>query len=105
MTKFLTLLAALLVSVSAWALDLDSAKQQGLVGEQMNGYLGLVASSHVEAAALVADINRKRKNHYQGIANKQNTALDNIQKIAGEKLIQRARSAGLYYQTDSGWER
>lgn len=105
MTKILTLMAITLISFSSWALDLDSAKQQGLVGEQMNGYLGLIDSANSDAAALVTEINRKRKTHYQGIANKQNTALDNIQQIAGEKLIQRARSSGQYYQTNSGWER
>jgi len=105
MNKILTLLACCLFSVSTWALDLDSAKQQGLVGEQMNGYLGLVNSSHTDAAALVTEINRKRKAHYQGIANKQNTALNNIEQIAGEKLVQRSRATGQYYQTNSGWER
>ena len=46
---------------SSWALELDAAKQMGLVGEQTNGYLGLIASSHNEAAALVSDINQQRK--------------------------------------------
>ena len=78
MKKVTLMIAALLVSVSSWALELDSAKQMGLVGEQMNGYLGLVASSNSEAAALVVEINQQRKLKYQEIAAKQNTALANI---------------------------
>lgn len=105
MTKFLTLIAASLVSLSVWALDLDSAKQQGLIGEQMNGYLGLVDSTNTEAAALVTRINAERKNHYQSIAGKRDIQLEDLQKIAGDKLIQKARSSGHYYQTNSGWER
>jgi len=105
MHKFLTLLTCCLFSLSVWALDLDSAKQQGLIGEQMNGYLGLVDTGNSAAATLIRNINRKRKSHYQGIANKQNTALDNIEKIAGEKLSLRAKAAGQYYQSNSGWER
>lgn len=106
MKKIALFTAALLVSLSSWALDLDGAKQMGLVGEQTNGYLGLVASGNSEAAALVVEINQQRKAKYQEIAAKQNTALANIEKIAGDKLTQKAASAGQYYQSATGsWNR
>src|SRR5690606_20874691 len=106
MHKLTVLLAALLVSFSSWALELDAAKQMGLVGEQTNGYLGLIASSHNEAAALVSDINQQRKQRYQDIANRQNTALATIEKLAGDKRVQNAADYGHYYQTASGsWAR
>ncbi|MCA6062401.1 YdbL family protein [Thalassolituus marinus] len=106
MKKVTLMIAALLVSVSSWALELDAAKQMGLVGEQMNGYLGLVASSNSEAAALVVEINQQRKLKYQEIAAKQNTALANIEKIAGEKLTAKAAAAGEYHQSSAGsWNR
>ncbi len=102
MKKIALLTAALLVSLSSWALDLDGAKQMGLIGEQTNGYLGLVASGNSEAAALVVEINQQRKAKYQEIAAKQNTPLANIEKIAGDKLTQKAAAAGQYYQNASG---
>lgn len=106
MNKIMLMLAAALFSLTAWALDVDQAKQMGLVGEQSNGYLGLVASGNSDAAALVVEINRKRKEKYQEIAAKQNTALGNIEKIAGEKLTRKAAAAGEYYQNTSGsWAR
>ncbi|WP_430460555.1 YdbL family protein [Thalassolituus sp. LLYu03] len=106
MKKFLLTVSALLVSLSSWALELDSAKQMGLVGEQSNGYLGLVATGNNDAAALVVDINQQRKQKYQDIAAKQNTGLANIEKIAGEKLTQKAAASGEYYQDASGnWAR
>lgn len=106
MKKFALIISALLVSLSSWALDLDSAKQMGLVGEQPNGYLGLVATSNADAAALVVDINQQRRQKYQEIAAKQNTGLSNIEKIAGEKLTRKAAAAGEYYQNESGnWSR
>ncbi len=106
MKKIALFTAALLVSLSSWALDLDGAKQMGLVGEQTNGYLGLVASGNSEAAALVVEINQQRKAKYQEIAAKQNTTLANIEKIAGDKLTQKAASAGHYYQSATGsWNR
>lgn len=40
------LLACLLIlALPAWALNLDEAKHQGLVGEQADGYLGIVTSA------------------------------------------------------------
>ncbi|PCI50410.1 MAG: hypothetical protein COB58_10815 [Thalassobium sp.] len=96
----------MLFSMASWALELDDAKAKGLVGEQVNGYLGLVKADNMEAAALVVDINRQRKVKYQEIANKQNTQLANIEKIAGEKLVEKASEDGFYYlNSTGGWER
>jgi len=101
-----TLISGLLISIAAIALELDDAKNMGLVGEQPNGYLGLVSGTSPEAAALVVDINAKRKARYQEIANKQNTQLVNIERIAGEKLIEKSQADGEFYMDGSGqWQR
>ncbi|MCY0965776.1 YdbL family protein [Parathalassolituus penaei] len=106
MKALLIAITALLVSVGCQALDLDQAREQGLVGEKPDGYVGLVVTSNKEAAALVVTINQQRKQHYQEIANKQNTALGNIERIAGEKLVTKAMGEGIYYQDTSGsWNR
>jgi len=106
MKKMITLLAGLLMALSAAAMELDDAKNLGLVGELPNGYLGLVSTGSPEAAAMLVDINAKRKAKYQEIANKQNTQLANIEKIAGEKLVNKAQSEGEYYMDESGqWKR
>ncbi|WP_221793772.1 YdbL family protein [Oceanobacter mangrovi] len=106
MKFMLTLLAGLLVSVAASALDLDSARELGIVGERLDGYIGLIQADNSDAATLVKSINTQRRTHYQEIANKQNTPLANIEKIAGEKLTGKARDEGFYYQAgDSSWQR
>ena len=46
-------MVALLISMAAFALDLDAAKSQGLVGEQTDGYLGIVKAT--PAAVELAD--------------------------------------------------
>lgn len=92
----------LLLSVGAHALSLDDAKRSGWVGEQPNGYLGLIDSDQLEAAKLITTINKKRKAKYQAIANKQNTSLENIEALAGEKLIKRSIAEGLRYATPGG---
>lgn len=106
MNRFTVLIAALLLSLTSWALDLNSAKAQGLVGEQTNGYLGLISTGNTAAAALVADINQQRRQKYLEIAAEQKTSLSSIETIAGDKLTQKAAAAGQYYQTSRGnWAR
>lgn len=93
----------LLFMSSAFAMNLDDAKSAGLVGEQANGYLGIVSSSAgSEIKALVEDINSKRKVKYQEIANSKNIPLSEVEALAGAKVIERA-GAGEYVKTGSSW--
>ncbi len=87
---------------TAWSVTLEQAKAQGLVGEQPNGYLGLVAANaSAEVQALVADINKKRKAEYQAIAQRNNTSLEAVEALAGKKAIERT-PAGQYVRLPSG---
>lgn len=99
----IALLAALLFSVASWALDLDSAKSQGLVGEKDNGYLGVVKDAP-GVSALVADINQRRKAKYEEIAAKRGTDRGAVETLAGRKAIEKT-PAGYYIDTGSGWSR
>ena len=75
---------------AAHALDLDSAKQQGLVGEQTDGYVGAVAASpSAEVKTLVADVNTKRRASYAAIASKNGTAVEAVAALAAQKLVDR----------------
>ena len=81
-------MAIALWSTTAGAVTLDQAKSQGLVGEQANGYLGVVdPGAAPDVKALVADINRKRKAEYQAIAERNNTSLGAVEALAGKKAI------------------
>jgi uncharacterized protein YdbL (DUF1318 family) len=106
----LLLLASVLViagvPITASAASLEQAKAQGLVGEQANGYLGVVAASApAEVKALVANINQKRKQEYQAIAQRNKTSLDAVEALAGKKAIE-LTPAGQYVRPPSGqWVR
>lgn len=102
MIRILFASTLLILSSHLWALELDQAKQQMLVGEQRDGYLGLLVKSHSDAARLVQSINRKRQQKYQEIADQQKTSLANIEKIAGEKLTAKAAASNTPYQTADG---
>lgn len=89
---------------SAFALDVQSAKAQGLVGEQADGYLGVPnPPGSDEVQKLVADTNLKRRAHYQEIANSNGTSLEAVQELAGQKLIQAAKSGEYVRGSDGVW--
>lgn len=90
---------------AAHALDLDAAKQQGLVGEQTDGFVGAVAASPTsEVEALVADVNTRRRASYAAIASKNGTSVEAVAALAAQKLIGRVPSGqwisdkGRWYQ-------
>ncbi|QQX78477.1 YdbL family protein [Shewanella sp. KX20019] len=99
-SKILILFASLLLSFNALAISLQDAKAQGFVGEQTNGYLGLVKETS-DAKTLVSSINAKRKSHYQKIAKKNSLSISDVAKLAAEKAI-KATKKGHYIQTTSG---
>lgn len=101
--KTLTRIAAILLlacSSFAFALDLDGAKAQGLVGEQPDGYLGVVKASP-DAVGLAADINAKRRAAYEGIAKKNGATLDQVAGLAGQKAIEKT-TPGHYVKSPEG---
>jgi len=89
-------------SMQAVAMDLQSAKKTGMVGETRSGYLGIVSSAaSAEVKALVADINKKRKSKFQEIAKRNGTSVSAIEKLAGKKAISKT-PPGQYIMTPSG---
>lgn len=87
MTLFMALCLALL-SGAAHALELRQAKQDGYVGEQPNGYLGVVKAAP-GVQELVNKINGLRKEHYQKIAAQNGTSLNVVETLAGKKAIEK----------------
>ncbi|MEI6860365.1 MAG: YdbL family protein [Shewanella sp.] len=99
-TKILLLTAGLLLSLNTFAISLHDAKSQGMVGEQTNGYLGIVKTSS-DANALAKKVNAKRQTYYHKIASKNGISVDEVAKLAAEKAI-KATKKGLYIQTKRG---
>lgn len=87
-----------------YALDLEQAKAQGLVGEQPDGYLGVVKATP-EVVALVADINKKRRAAYEDIARKNGITVEQVAVLAGEKAIARTAQGSFIRTPDGRWIR
>ncbi len=107
-----TFLAILLVSATsllAWptasmALELPDAKSQGLVGEKADGYLGVIKSSP-EVQALVARINKARRQYYEDVAKRNGTSVDIVEKLAGKKAIDKTPSGQFVQLPPGSWVR
>jgi uncharacterized protein YdbL (DUF1318 family) len=93
--------SALLLVAPAGADSLDDAKSAGQVGEQSDGYLGLVPGAPASARALVDRINAERAEKYAEIAKKRDTTPAAVAALAGKKLIERTPS-GQWYRDPSG---
>jgi uncharacterized protein YdbL (DUF1318 family) len=104
--KILLLISVLCAPLMAWAVGLDAAKQQGLVGEQSNGYLGSVAGApSAQVSTLIKDVNAKRRAKYQQIATKNSISMADVEALAGEKAIARTASGNYIKPAAGGWRR
>jgi len=107
MMKLTTALLALFVAVplAFAAMTVESAKQQGLVGERTDGMLGIVAAPTPELKDMVEKINAERKEKYKGIAEKRGTTLEAVQAYAGKKLIEKAGPGEYIQNAAGGWQK
>lgn len=95
-------IATLIFSMAALGLTLPEAKNQGLVGEQTTGYLGIVGQPTSDIEALIKDINARRHSAYENIAKKNNTSVEDVEKLAGQKAMQKT-APGQYVKSDGRW--
>lgn len=103
--KFLTvsvLTAAL--ALPAWALDLQTAKTQGLVGEKTDGYIGAVNPSG-EVNALISAVNQQRKQAYVGISKENGQPLNVVETLAAKKLYDKLAGGEYYQAADGSWKK
>ncbi len=106
MKKIFAAIGLVLLLQNAWAVDLHSAKAQGLVGESNSGYLAAVKEPvSNEVKSLIADVNAKRRAKFQGTAKKTGTTLAQVSNRFYELAVQKT-AAGNYYQTKNGtWKK
>ncbi len=99
-------IACFLLAPVAHAQSAEDLKRAGVAGEKPDGYLGVVvpnASSSVKAS--VADINGKRRAHYNTLAKKNGTSVSVVESLFCEKLIKRAGSGEYIMNAAGKWIR
>ena len=84
----------------------DKAKAAGIVGEQADGYLGLVTGSvPADVRAAVNDINIQRKNAYTRMSRDKGESVDNVAKVFALEIIGRAPSGQMVRDANGNWQR
>ena len=80
------------------------AKADGLIGEQLDGYIGFInADVSAEVRAAVNETNIKRKSVYTRIARDKNVAVSDVAGISGEKLVAKAKAGEMVKLGDGNW--
>lgn len=104
---FLALLLSMMaVSVAVAASPLTQPKADGLIGEQANGYIGLVANNvPADIKKLVKDVNTKRKAGYQKIAAKQGTSLAEVERVGGNTAIDKTLRGNYIRDASGAWRK
>ena len=102
---FKLLTFSLVFSSLTFALTLDEAKTKGLLGEQPDGYLGIVSSATAELNQLKNNINQQRQALYQNIAKKNGTEVSAVEQLAGKKAIEKAAPGTFVKSTEGQWQK
>jgi uncharacterized protein len=98
------LLGVLWLPLPGWGLTLEEAKTQGVVGEQPNGYLGVVQpGATAEVQALVNDVNQKRRQMYEDIARRNSTKLEAVEMLAGKTALDNTRPGNFVRSPSGQW--
>lgn len=100
------LISLLAVFVAIASSSLTQPKADGLIGEQSDGYLGLVAqNAPADIKELVAKVNAKRKAGYQKIAAKQGASLSDVEKVGGNTAIEKTLKGNYIRDASGTWRK
>ncbi len=83
----------------------DAAKVAGTVGEQADGYLGIVGTADAAVTAAVSNINNGRANVYADTAAKTGVTRDAAGQATGATLIARVPPGQYYKPLGGNWTR
>jgi uncharacterized protein YdbL (DUF1318 family) len=90
----------------AWAGSLGDAKAKGWVGEQADGFVGIVdPGAPADVKALVASVNERRAEGYRDIAKENGTSLAAVAALAGERNIGATQAGHFVKRAGKGWEK
>ncbi len=97
------LLAVLLCAIPAWALDLQSARNQGLVGEMNDGYVKAL-QPNPDIQALVSDVNGKRQAEYRKISAANGQPIEVVAKLAAGQIVNNLGKGAKYQNSAGQWQ-
>lgn len=100
------LISMMSVTVAVAESPLTQPKADGLIGEQADGYLGLVTqNAPADIKKLVNEVNAKRKAGYEEIAAKQGTSLTAVEKVGGNTAIEKTLPGNYVRDANGVWHK
>jgi len=105
MKNILAVILLTLAAQTAWGLDIGTAKSAGLVGEANTGYLAAVKTpASAEIAALIADVNAKRKAKFQQTADDTGATLVQVAYRFYELAVKNTDPGNYYQDANGNWQ-
>ena len=101
---FGSMMAIALIAAPALALDLHSARSQGLVGEKADGYVAAITPS-AEVNELVNEVNAKRRAEYTRISKQNGQSVDVVSKLAAPQIQQGLEAGSMVQDANGGWKK
>lgn len=101
MAGMVFLSAATLTPAYAGDPVIDAAKEQGQVGERIDGFLGVVSNAEPSVVRRVDEINARRRAVYADLAAREGVNLSDVARLTGERLVA-AEPSGHFVLDDSG---
>ncbi len=103
-----SLLVALALAASpalAASAIIDAAKAKCVVGEQTDGYLGVIDSAKADEALKreVRSINQQRKAAYAELAARNGVTIEQAAQVTAERLLNSAPTGHCIQSPDGGW--
>lgn len=97
-------LCAALAAYPAFALDLASARAQGVLGEKSDGYVAVLAPAP-GVQQLASDINAKRKAEYQRIAAEKGQTAAVVAKLAAQQIAGQVPPGTMVQDAGGAWKK
>lgn len=94
------------IPASAGGPVIEQAQADGLVGERIDGYLGLVdPNAAPDIRRRVNEINAQRRTLYGQLARREGVPVEQVARLTGEKQIQNAARGEFVMRDDGRWTR
>ncbi|MFN7054605.1 YdbL family protein [Hyphomonas sp.] len=86
--------------------QIEAARASGVIGERIDGYLGIVTSADAEITRKVQDINNRRRALYEQTARETGGTVQQVARVAGERQLADRVQSGEFFMDESGtWQR
>lgn len=85
---------------------IEQAQRDGLVGERVDGYLGVVdQTADAAIKRRVNDINAQRRTLYGQLARRESVPIEAVARLTGEKQIEKAPAGSYVMRDNASWTR